>query len=137
MDPLSITVSVLALVQFCIKSSASLHKAIDGFNNSKRDVQHLKAEVGNLNIVLQALEKHIQEATDNFEILRLILQQCGQTCADFDKAVLDALGDPGDRLQGMKAWIRLQYRGSDIDNFRKLIGSYKATITIALADLNL
>ncbi|KAH8589567.1 hypothetical protein B0O99DRAFT_581513 [Bisporella sp. PMI_857] len=137
MDPISITVSVLTLAHLCVKSSASLHNAIDGFNSSKRDVQHLKADIGDLNIVLQALEKNIQESTENFEVLRLVLQQCAQACDDFRKAVLEALGEPEDRLQGIKAWVKLQYRGSDIESFRKLIGSYKATMTIALADSNL
>ena len=137
MDPISITVSVLSLVHFCVKSSALLHEAIDGFNSSKRDVQQLKADIGDLNIVLQALAKNIQESTENFEMLRLILQQCTRACEDFHKAVLEALGKPENRFQGIKAWARLQYRGNDIDSFRKLIASYKATMTIALADSNL
>jgi len=137
MDPLSITASVLTLVQVCIKSSAALYSAIDGFNSSKSDIRNLKAEVGDLNIVLQALERHVQQTTKNFEVLKLILQQCGEACEAFNKAVLAAFGESGNRLQGVKAWVRLQLRGNDIESFRKLIGSYKATMTIALADSNL
>lgn len=137
MDPVSMTVNVLTLVTFCVKSTATLHKAIDGFKSSKRDVQHLKNDIGDLNIVLQALERNVGESTENFEVLKLVLQQCTQECEDFHKAVLEALGEPDNRLQGVKAWVRLQYHGNDIESFRKLIGSYKATLTIVLADSNL
>jgi len=137
MDPFSITASTLTLATACVKSSALLYKAIEGFRSARTDVQNLRSDVGDLNIVLQALEKNIQESTENFEVLKLILQQCADACETFHKAVLVALGQPDDRLQGIKAWVRLQYHGSNIESFRKLIGSYKATMTIALADSNL
>jgi Fungal N-terminal domain of STAND proteins len=127
MDPFSTAVSILTLVTFCVNSSTSLYRTIDGLKSRKQDVRYLKTEVENLNIVLQALEKNIEETTENFEVLRLILQQCDQACKDFEKEVLESL----------RAWAKLQYLGSDINNFRKLIGSYKATMTIALADSNL
>jgi Fungal N-terminal domain of STAND proteins len=137
MDPFSTAVSILTLVTFCVNSSTSLYRTIDGLKSRKQDVRYLKTEVENLNIVLQALEKNIEETTENFEVLRLILQQCDQACKDFEKEVLESLRDSDGRLQEIKAWAKLQYLGSDINNFRKLIGSYKATMTIALADSNL
>lgn len=137
MDPLSITVSAVTLVTVCLKSSALLYKAIEGFNSSRTDVERLKADVGDLNIVLQALEKNMQESSENFDTLKLILQQCVDACDEFRKEVMKALGGSGERLQGVKAWVKLQYHGNDIEGFRKLIASYKATMTIALADSNL
>lgn len=133
MDP----VTILTLVSLGVTSSASLYKTIDGLKSRKRDVRNLKAEVGDLNIVLQALAKNIEETTENFEVLRLILQQCVQACENFAKEVLDNVKQSESRVEGVKAWAKLQLLGSDIDNFRKLIGSYKATMTIALADSNL
>ena len=137
MDPVSITVSILTLATFCVQSSTSLYKTIDGFKSRKQDVRNLKTEVGALNIVLQALEKNIEESTENFEVLRIILQHCHQACENFEKSVLEAFRDSGGRLQEVKAWAKLQCLGSDINKFRKLISSYKTTITIALADANL
>lgn len=34
-------------------------------------------------------------------------------------------------------WARLKYIGVDIDGFRRLLAGYKATINIALTDVNL
>jgi Fungal N-terminal domain of STAND proteins len=137
MDPLSITVSILTLATICVQSSASLYGTIDSFKSRKQDVRILKTEVGALNIVLQALEKNIEESSENFEVLRIILQHCHQACKDFEKTVLEEFRDSGSRLQEIKAWAKLQYLGNDINKFRKLIGSYKATMTVALADANL
>ncbi|KAK5077838.1 hypothetical protein LTR64_003761 [Lithohypha guttulata] len=133
MDP----VTIVSLVALCVTSSASLYKTIDSLKSRKQDVRHLKTEVGDLNIVLQALAKNIEETTENFEVLRLILEHCGQACKDFEEEVLDNVGKSDNRLEGVRAWAKLQLKGGDIDNFRKLIGSYKATLTIALADANL
>lgn len=133
MDP----VTIFSLVTLCISSSASLYKAVDAIKSRKQDVRHLKKEVGDLNIVLQALAKNLEETTENFEILRLILEQCGRACKDFEEKVLDKLGKTESPLKDVKAFARLQLLGGSVNSFRKLIGSYKATLTIALADANL
>lgn len=133
MDP----VSILTLVGFGITSSTSLYKIIDGLKSRKQEIRQLKAEVGDLNIVLQALAKNIEETTENFEVLRLILEQCVQACKSFETEVLNNVGKSGSRVEEVKAWTKLQFLGGEIINFQKLIGSYKATMTIALADANL
>lgn len=133
MDPLSI----LMLVGFGITSSTSLYKIIDGLNSRKQEIRYLKAEVGDLKIVLQALVKNIEETSENFEILRLILEQCDVACKNFEKEVLSKVGESKSRVGEVKVWTRLQFLGGDIGKFQRLIGSYKATVTIALADANL
>lgn len=137
MDPFSITIGILSLATLCVQSSTSLYKTIESFKSHKQDVRYLEVEVGDLNIVLQALEKNIEESTENFEVLRIILQHCNQACKDFENSVLEAFRDSGGRLQEVKVWAKLQCRGSDINKFRKLISSYKSTMVIALADANL
>ncbi|KIW93764.1 uncharacterized protein Z519_05079 [Cladophialophora bantiana CBS 173.52] len=133
MDPLSI----FTLITVCVQATASLYQTIDDSKSRKQDVQHLKIEIGDLNIVLKALQKNLEESTENFEVLRLILERCGQACKEFETKVLDLLKESGSSVKQIKAWTKLQFLGGDINNFRKLIGSYKATVTIALADYNL
>ncbi|KAJ4310818.1 hypothetical protein N0V94_008255 [Neodidymelliopsis sp. IMI 364377] len=58
-------------------------------------------------------------------------------CNDLTKAISKAAGDPKQPAEGVKVWIRLKCHGSDIEAFKKLIDSYKATLTIAIADVNL
>lgn len=137
MDPFSTSVTILTLATLCVQATTSLYKTINGINSRKEDVRSLKTEVEDLNVVLQALEKNLEEGTEHFEILRLILQHCRQACVRFEEAVLVALKDAGGPFQDIKIWTKLQFLGSNISDFRKLIGSYKATLTIALADSNL
>lgn len=130
-------IAILSLVNLTITSSASLYKTIDNLKSRKQDIRSLKAEVSDLNIVLQALAKNIEETTENFEVLRLILKQCVQACADFEKEVQDSVRKLGRQFEDVGVWARLRFLKSEIDNFRELIGSYKATIIIALASSNL
>lgn len=133
MDP----VTIVSLVTLCISSTTALYKTIEGLQSRKQDVRNLKGEVGNLNVVLQAVSKNIEDTTQEFEVLQVILQHCNQACKDFNETVLNKVRLSNGRFDEFKSWAKIQYLGGDIDNFRKLIGSYKATLTIALADSNL
>jgi|SRR5690242_555650 len=137
MDPFSITVGTVALVQLCITSSTLLRNAVKAIKTANQEVKHLLTEIEYLIEVLQALERNVKEDTDTFDSLRFVLEQCTQACNDLNKAISKAVGDPKQPAEGMKVWIRLKCHGSDIEAFKKLIDSYKATLTIAIADVNL
>lgn len=137
MDPFSVIVGTVTLVQLCIKSITSLRNAIKAIKTSNQEVKHLLTEVEYLLDVLQAFERNVKENTDTFDSLKFVLEQCTQACNDLNEAISKAAGDPKQPTEGIKVWIRLKCHGSDIEAFKKLIDSYKATLTIALADVNL
>jgi uncharacterized protein YoxC len=137
MDPFSLTVGTLTLVQLCIKSSILLRNAIKSINATNQEVKHLWTEVEYLIEVLQALERNIKEEKDTFDSLKFVLEQCTQACNDLNEAITKAAGDTKQPTAGIRVWVRLKCHGTDIDAFKKLIDSYKATLTIAIADVNL
>lgn len=137
MDPFSVVIGTLTLVEICIKSSSLLHKAISGIKTSNQELRHLVAELESLIEVLKALERNIRDNTDTFDSLKIILERCAQACDELNKAVRIAVGDTKQPQEGIKIWIKLKRHGSDIEAFKKLIDSYKATLTIAIADANL
>ncbi|KAJ4984186.1 hypothetical protein SVAN01_10294 [Stagonosporopsis vannaccii] len=137
MDPFSLVVGTLTLVQLCIKSSTLLRNAIKAIKTTNQEVKHLLTEIEYLIDVLQALERNVKEEKDTFDSLKFVLEQCTQACDDLTKAISKAAGDPKQPTEGMRVWIRLKCHGSDIEAFKKLIDSYKATLTIAIADVNL
>lgn len=137
MDPFSITIGTLALVQLCIKSSSLLHNAINSINTNHQEVMHVLGELRSLIEVLQALERNVKEDPDAFETLNLVLKPCTHACDNLNKALAKAFGDSKQQFEGIKVWIRLKRHESDIEAFKKLVDSYKATLTIAVADANL
>ncbi|KAJ4341296.1 hypothetical protein N0V95_007272 [Ascochyta clinopodiicola] len=137
MDPFSIAVGTVTLVQLCIQSSILLRNAIKAIKTTKQEVMHLLTEIEYLIEVLQALERNVKEDTDTFNSLQFVLVQCTQACNGLTEAISKAAGNPKQPTEGIKVWIRLKCHGNDIEAFQKLIDSYKATLTIAIADANL
>jgi ABC-type transporter Mla subunit MlaD len=136
MDPFSIAVGTLALVQLCIKSSALLRDAIQSINSTNQEVRNILAELGSLIEILQSLERNATADKDAFTSLDFVLKQCTRACDNLHEALSKALGD-SNQSKGIKVWIRLKRQENDIEGFKKLIDSYKATLTIAVADANL
>ncbi|KAH6629795.1 hypothetical protein C7974DRAFT_413554 [Boeremia exigua] len=136
MDPFSVVVGTLGLVQLCIKSSALLRDAIQSINSGHRETKNLLTEIESLIGILVSLERNIRAEKDTFSSLDFVLEQCTRACDDLNKAVSRALGGRK-QSDGIKTWIRLKRQETDIEEFRKLVDSYKATLTIAIADVNL
>jgi septal ring factor EnvC (AmiA/AmiB activator) len=137
MDPFSVTVGTIALVQFCIKSGTLLRDAIKSIKTANKEVTHIHTEIEYLIEVLQALERNVKEDENTLDSLKPVLEQCAEACDDLSKAISDATADTKQPTEGIRIWMRLKRRGTDIEAFRKLIDSYKATLTVAIADLNL
>ncbi|KAH7371725.1 hypothetical protein BKA66DRAFT_551508 [Pyrenochaeta sp. MPI-SDFR-AT-0127] len=137
MDPFSIVVGTLTLVQVCLKSSDLLYDAINSIRTDHQEVKHLLNEIKSLVEVLKALERNVKEDTDTYGSLDFVLEQCTHTCDNLNKAVAKAFGDSKQQFEGIKVWIRLKRHENDIEGFKKLIDSYKATLTIAVVDANL
>ncbi|PCG99277.1 Hypothetical protein PENO1_050510 [Penicillium occitanis (nom. inval.)] len=60
-----------------------------------------------------------------------------QGCEDFKKIILRCSSTSGTDHKSFRGWAKLTYMGDDIDGFRRLLGSYKLTINLALTDANL
>jgi hypothetical protein len=85
---------------------------------------------------LRSLERNVRAEKDIFNSLNLILKQCACACDNLSKVVLRVVRD-SKQFKGIKVWIKLKRQESDIKGFKRLIDSYKATLTIAVADANL
>jgi archaellum component FlaC len=137
MDPFSLVVGTLTLVQLCIKSGSVLHDAINSIKTNNQEIRLFLAEIESLIKVLQALERNVKQDADTFKSLDFVLEQCTSACDNLNKTVVKAFGDSKQQFEGMKVWIRLKRHAGDIEAFKKLVDSYKATLTIAVADANL
>jgi archaellum component FlaC len=137
MDPFSLVIGTLTLVQLCIKSSALLYDAVNSIKTKNQEIKLFVAEIKSLIDVLQALEQNVEKDANTFGSLNCVLEQCQYACDNLNKAVAKASGDSKQQFEGIKIWIRLKRHEGDIEAFKKLIDSYKATLTIAIADANL
>ena len=137
-DPLSISSGLVALVSFTLKSCVVLYQTIESYRSHPKNVRDLKQELEALTGVLQALSETVErnQAVD-FAALKLPLLRCGNACKEFDEVIAKCTSRSGGSKTSFRDWAKLKYMGDGIDDFRRMLGGYKATINIALNDAHL
>jgi hypothetical protein len=136
-EAIGLAASLVTLAALGVKTSASLYKTIDSFKSHKKDVRQLKEELEELNLVLNSLKDRLSDSDENLDILKLPLLRCSQACIDFEATILKSSKSTEGRMAEFMDWAKLKYLASNISDFKNMIAGYKATISIALADLNL
>jgi TolA-binding protein len=136
-DPLSIASGVLTLSIFAFNSSVSLYQSVKSFQSNKKEIRELREELEALNNVIQSLQQFASKNKDQFKTLCLPLLRCGQACKDFEEVIVNCTKHSSGSKTSFRDWAKLQYLGSDIVGFKDMLAGYKATIGIAIGDINL
>ena len=136
-DPISLASGVIALTTFAIQSTKTLYEVIDSFRNKARNVRELKDELEALENVLQSLQGILNDPEIDLSALKLPLLRCGEACQGFAEIIEKCTTRSSTNKTSFRDWFMLTYRGKTISSFRNIIGVYKSTITIALADANM
>lgn len=136
-DPLSVAAGVVALVTFGVQASSSLLQLIKDFKRAPSTVRTLKEELEALVAVLQALKATIEDTESDFTPLKTPLYQCSKACRDFEAILSHFAGRTHSAKTSFQDWTKLKYLGSDIHGFKDMIAGYKATISIAICNVNL
>jgi hypothetical protein len=136
-DPLSIASGVLALSIFAFKSSVSLYEFVQGFKDNGKRIRELRRELEALRDVLKSLQQLASKDEAQFEALCLPLLRCGQTCQEFEEVIANSTKHSTESKKSFRDWAKLQYLGGNIEEFKDLLAGYKATISIAIGNINL
>lgn len=129
---------VLAIATVTLKSTAKLFELVKSFQHHPTRVQELSDELASLQDILASLSETIGNLADvDFSSLKLPLQRCGSAVADFERELLKCSVHAGKDRTSFRDWAKLRYMGEDLDGFRRLLATYKATINIALTDATL
>jgi Fungal N-terminal domain of STAND proteins len=136
-DPLSAASGVVALVTAGLQATSSLLQVIRDFQRAPSTIRQLKEELQSLTEVLKSLQATFDAAPDDFALLGTPLKQCTKACQEFELILLRCAGPEKSARQSFQGWARLKYHGSDINGFKEAIASYKQTISVSLANVNL
>lgn len=137
-EPIGLSSGPVALVAFALKSSTLLYDTVQSYRSHPKNVRDLKEELEALTVVLQALSETVGQNKDvNFTALQLPLFRCGNACKEFEEAIAKCSSRSGGSRTSFRDWAKLKYMGEGIDEFRRMLAGYKATINIALADADL
>ena len=136
-DPVSISSGIVALATFAYQSSKSLHQLIQSFRNHTKTIRELGDELTTLDQALVSLGETVSEDVDGLSALKIPLLRCGHACKEFQEVVTSCSRHSGQSRASFRDWAKLQYMGDDISSFKNMISGYKATICVALGNVNL
>ena len=136
-ETVGVAATALALAQFAFQSSITLYQLLKSFGSHNSRVRDLESELNALSEVLSALAGTMEASKADMSTLKIPLQQCGNVCADFYKEIVKCSTHSNGTRTSFRDWAKLRYMGDDMDGFRRLISSYKLTISIALSDATL
>lgn len=136
-EVIGVASGLLTLAIFAFQSSVSLRQVVESFQSNKKIIRELKEELETLNGVLQSLQQAVAENSVHLSGLNLPLFRCGKACKDFEEVIIKCTAHSGGSRTSFRDWAKLKYMGDDITGFKDMLGGYKSTINIALADANL
>jgi hypothetical protein len=137
-EPVGLATGILALATFTYKSTVALSELVNSFKHHNSRVRELSDELVSLKNILASLAETIQAIPDiDLSALRIPLQRCEHAVKDFEGELLRCSDHAVKDRTSFRDWARLKYMGEDLDGFRRLLATYKATINIALTDATL
>ncbi|EJT70639.1 hypothetical protein GGTG_11662 [Gaeumannomyces tritici R3-111a-1] len=128
-DPLTISVSVLAIITGAIQSTKSLHATVSRYKARDRTLNRLHDELVDLARVLDSLEQAVGSEASIWALLEGPVSQCSKTCREFEE-VMKKFG--GKSVTGLRDWAKMEFMRDDINGFIETLATYKATITVGL-----
>ncbi|KAF3357046.1 hypothetical protein VDGD_02421 [Verticillium dahliae] len=125
---------VIGIVAVAAQSTKALYDTVQSFRDQPRAVRQMQEELASLDGVLGSLRDAVQEEETFFVPLKLPLRQCSQACNEFRALVIKCTTHSDGARPSVRDWVRLRYMDTDIRGFTEMLGVYKSTISVALAD---
>jgi hypothetical protein len=136
-EAIGVASGVLTLAAFAWESSRVLCQTVESFQTSKRDIRELKQELKALEPILESLNKVASNTDSTYATLKVPLYGCGTACREFAELIEKCAPRADLERRSFRDWARLRWRGDNIEEFKKVLSSYKATINIAIGDINM
>lgn len=133
-DPLSIGVSVLAVVTAAIQSTTSLCAAVKRYKDRDKTLSRLQDELEDLINVLSSLKEAVDSETSILILLKGPINRCSQVCREFE----DAMEKFSRKSKtGLRDWAKMEFMREDINGFMNSLAGYKSTITVGLGTITM
>ncbi|KAL2809389.1 hypothetical protein BJX63DRAFT_435257 [Aspergillus granulosus] len=129
--------TVSAIVPLALQATIILYQTIQSLNSRARLIRGLGEELKDLQEALQNLQELLSNSDIDLTALKGPLERCASACNEFREAVIECTQHSSGERYSKRDWLKMQYMGGDISDFRNMLAGYKSTITIALAYANL
>lgn len=137
-DPASITCSVVELVSFALSSTTKLADHVHTFQEHDKRTLALKRELSDLTGVLDSLLEICNVKPDiNFDALKSPLDRCGHACKEYGELVARFTKRSNGTAASIRSWVTQRYLQGDVTDFKDMLAGYRATINMAVANVNM
>ena len=133
-DPLSLSVSVLAIITAAIQSTKSLCAAVKRYKDRDKTLNRLHGELEDLVKVLSSLEQAVGSEASIWTLLKGPVSRCCQTCREFEEA-MEKFGRKS--MAGLRDWAKMEFMRDDINSFIDALAGYKSTIAVGLGTITM
>jgi hypothetical protein len=134
MDPLSISVSVLAIITAAVQATNSLCETVQRFKDRNKTLGRLQAELVDLANILGSLTKVTNDEASTLTLLQGPIERCSQVCQEFEQSMKVFSGKS---KTGFRDWAKMEFMRGDINEFIDTIAGYKSTITVGLGTITM
>lgn len=133
-DPLSITVSVLAMITAAIQATTSLKDAVNRSKGRDKTLARLEAELKDLSGILTTLKEVVDMESSTMALLEGPVSRCSQVCREFQVSMEKFTSKS---KVSILDWAKMEFMRGDINEFMDTLAGYKATISVGIGTITM
>lgn len=141
-DPVGLTASIITIAGLAYQSCKTLYELLDGIRSAPKTLQRLNEDLSAVQTLLKSIRSAMEDSSEDsfsdgvkqcLDEVKPALAGCGKTCDEFAEKISKIMSHSNEKHTSARDRIKLQFQEKDILVFRYRIGSYKATLNIALS----
>jgi hypothetical protein len=143
-DPLSVTASILAIIQVVLQGALQTKQFINGIQGAPRVVQSLSKDLDALYVVLGVLRGHLDHAESNTTFANLIpmlsapLENCLSAFKNISNTIKPFVKISGEAKESQ--WRRFKwtlFREKDVGVLQNVLNTCKMSLDVAVSVANM
>lgn len=138
-EVIGVVSGVLTLVISALKTTQAVYDTVTSFKSQRKTIQDVQTDLGALIAVLELISQQIQasETRGKFELLRQPIECCTTTCQEMQDTLSACMKHAKGGGISVRDWINMRYRGKDFEDIKQRLASYKSTLSITFASINM
>jgi DNA mismatch repair ATPase MutS len=131
--------AILGLTIFAYDTSKSLYEAVSSFRTQRKTVKDLQDELNSLTTILGSIRTYAEglEEVQRLEPLRKPLERCLTICQEMRESLEACTKHSAEGRGSVRDWLNMRYHGKSFEDIRKQLSSYKSTLSITFASINM
>ncbi|KAB8072334.1 hypothetical protein BDV29DRAFT_177530 [Aspergillus leporis] len=131
--------AILGLTIFAYDTSKSLHEAVSSFRTQRKTIKDLQDELNSLTTILGSIHTHVEgsDEVERLEPLQEPLKCCLTICQEMRETLQACTKHSAEGRDSVRDWLNMRYHGKSFEDIRKRLNSYKSTLSITFASINM